>query len=307
MFKFGREQNVFEVGGVKLGGQPGQLPTVLIGSIFYRGDPIVRDEKEGFFDKKKAEDILKREEELSAQTGNPRMIDVVGSWPKAIERYVDFVADSTDSPFLIDGATAEVRIAGAEHVKEVGLTERALYNTISFGIKPEEVEAIKDSGLESAVVLALNPRKPTIEGRMEILKGVGEAKGLLGTAEEAGIRKILVDVCILDVPDLGTAAKSIFMVKSELGLPAGCGAHNAMDMWASRKKLDPVTYLISNSVAQTTPILMGADFALYGPMGRAPQVYPAIALADAYVAYCMRQEFKIGPLTKEHPLFKIFR
>ena len=307
MFKFDREQKIFEIGGVKLGGQPGQLPTVVIGSIFYHGHRIVEDEKEGIFDREGAKALLKRDEELSELTGNPRMIDVVGSWPRAIEKYIDFVADLTDSPFLIDGATAEVRIAGLKHVSEVGLTDRAIYNTISFGVKPEEVDAIRDAGLKSAVVLALNPRNPTIEGRMEILRGTGGAKGLLEIAEEAGIEKTLVDVSVFDAPDPGAAAKAICSVKKELGLPAGCGAHNAMDMWVSRKRLDPMTYTISNAVAQTTPILMGADFALYGPIDRAPQVYPAIALADAYVAYSMRQEFKIGPFTKEHPLFKIFR
>ena len=41
MFTFENEQKVFEIAGVKIGGQPGAFPTVLIGSIFYDKHKIV--------------------------------------------------------------------------------------------------------------------------------------------------------------------------------------------------------------------------------------------------------------------------
>ncbi|RJS86070.1 tetrahydromethanopterin S-methyltransferase subunit H, partial [Candidatus Bathyarchaeota archaeon] len=37
MFKFNKKQKIFEIGKVKIGGQPGELPTVLIGSLFHEG------------------------------------------------------------------------------------------------------------------------------------------------------------------------------------------------------------------------------------------------------------------------------
>ena len=37
MFKFNTKQNVYEIGKVKVGGQPGETPTFLIGSIFWLG------------------------------------------------------------------------------------------------------------------------------------------------------------------------------------------------------------------------------------------------------------------------------
>ena len=307
MFKFEKEQKIFEIAGVKVGGQPGQLPTVMMGSIFFHGDKLVKDDKEGIFDREKAVELLRKEEEISARTGNPRIIDVVGAWPKAIERYIDFIADATKSPFLIDGVSPDARMAGAKHASEVGLKDRAIYNTISFETKQKEIDAIKAAGLSSAIVLAFNPEKLTIEGRMEMLKGTPTKKSLLDIAKEAGIEKMLIDPATLDMPDVGPIAKAIHLFKKEYGFPAGCGAHNAVDVWVGRKKLDPTTHLISNVVANVTPILMGANFALYGPLDRAAEIYHAVGLADAYVAYCMRQEYKIEPLTKEHPLFKIFR
>ena len=45
MIKFGLEQKVFQIDGVSIGGQAGELPTVLVGSIFYEGHKIVDDAK----------------------------------------------------------------------------------------------------------------------------------------------------------------------------------------------------------------------------------------------------------------------
>ena len=125
-------------------------------------------------------------------------------------------------------------------------------------------------------------------------------------AETAGIEKPLVDTTVLDAPDIGPVAKAIYLIKKEFGVPSGCGAHNAVAKWDQRRKLDNSTQLIGNTVADTFPIAMGANFILYGPIRNAPEVYMACALADAYVAYNMRQEFGIKPMTREHPLFKIF-
>ncbi|TAK36950.1 MAG: tetrahydromethanopterin S-methyltransferase subunit H, partial [Chloroflexota bacterium] len=95
MFEFAHEQKVCTVGNVRVGGRPGENPTVLIGSMFFRGHKIVSDPDKGIFDKKKAKDLLDREEELSAQTGNPRIIDVIGDTGEALINYVEWVAANT--------------------------------------------------------------------------------------------------------------------------------------------------------------------------------------------------------------------
>ena len=46
MYKFDKEQEVFDFAGVKMGGQPGEYPTVLAGTIFYGGHNIINDEKD---------------------------------------------------------------------------------------------------------------------------------------------------------------------------------------------------------------------------------------------------------------------
>ncbi|HDI01205.1 MAG TPA: tetrahydromethanopterin S-methyltransferase subunit H, partial [Candidatus Bathyarchaeota archaeon] len=98
-----------EIAGIRLGGPVGKNPTVLIGTIFYHGHKIVRDPNEGVFDVGRAEELIAMQEELSDRTGNPCMVDVLASSPRAMVRFLDFVADRTDRPILIDGTTAKVR------------------------------------------------------------------------------------------------------------------------------------------------------------------------------------------------------
>jgi len=306
MFRFEKAQEIIDVGGVQLGGQPGELPTVMIGSIFFHGDRTVTDPVKGEFDKERALKLLSEEEEQSRRTGNPRMLDINGVEPRALIRFIDFVADNTESPFLIDTITTESKIAAVRHVAEVGLAERCVFNSIGQDTKPEELAAIKEAGIKSAILLLFNKRRPTIEGRLDVLQGTSSTKSLLETAKETGIRNFLVDVSVIDVPDPGPAAKACYLVKEKFGLPTGCGPHNAVQMWRQNGRLDRAEMDSPNAIAHATPILMGANFVLYGPVSYARRIYLPCALADAYVAYCMRQQYGIRPLTKNHPLFRIF-
>jgi tetrahydromethanopterin S-methyltransferase subunit H len=278
----------------------------MVGSIFYLGDRIVNDRREGRFDKREALRVLEVEENASLRTGNPRIIDINGEFGDALVRYIDFVAEETEAPFMIDGVGVEARIVATRHVADVGLVDRAVYNSISSDTKPEEIEVIAQTGLKSGVILLFNKRMPTVEGRLDMLQDTPNEDGLLRMVEAAGIDRPLIDTTVLDAPDIGPVAKAVYLVKRDFGLPAGCGAHNAVDKWNQRRRLDEVTQLVGNSVAHTFPIPMGADFMLYGPMRNAPEMYTACGLADAFVAYNMRQQFRIKPLTREHPLFKIF-
>ncbi len=65
MFRFEKEQKVYDIGGVKIGGQPGEYPMVLVGSIFYEKHRIMTDPDKGDFDKPKADALIKKMEELS--------------------------------------------------------------------------------------------------------------------------------------------------------------------------------------------------------------------------------------------------
>jgi tetrahydromethanopterin S-methyltransferase subunit H len=306
MFRFEKPQEIVEIGGVRLGGQPGELPTVLIGSIFYHGDKTVTDHVQGIFDKERALRLLQEDEEQSLRTGNPRMVDVNGLTPEALVKYIDFVAENTSSPFLVDAVSSEARVAAVRHVSEAGLEDRCVFNSIGADIKEEEQAAIREAGIKSAILLLFNKKRPTVDGRVELIEGPAPRAGILDLAREAGVKNFLIDVSVIDVPDPGPAAKACYIIKEKFGLPTGCGPHNAIQMWRQSGKLARSELELANAVAHVTPIIMGANFLLYGPISYSSRIYLPCALADAYVAYIMRQKYGIKPLTKNHPLFKIF-
>ena len=88
MINFSREQQVLDIEGIKLGGKVGEYPTVLIGSIFHKGDKKVTDERRGVFDKKKVEALIYLQKELSDKSGNPCMLDIAGTHEGALKKYI---------------------------------------------------------------------------------------------------------------------------------------------------------------------------------------------------------------------------
>ena len=298
MFKFKSELTEVEVAGVRIGGPPGKNPTVLAGTIFYHGHKIVRDPEKGVFDEQKAEELINLQEEFSDRTGNPCMVDVMASSPEAMVRYLDFVAEHTEKPMLIDGTTAPVRIAGLEHAAEVGLLDRLIYNSLSPGFSQAEVAKIQETGLKCAILLALNMRDFTTAGRIRAIKE------LLTVAEQHGVEKPLIDTCVMDIPSLGMACKALLQLKDELGLPVGCSPHNAIDTWRGLKtKMGKEARKPCMASATVMAVAVGADFVLYGPIGAARYIFPAVAMVDAAQAFVLREEgIAVG---REHPLFRI--
>jgi tetrahydromethanopterin S-methyltransferase subunit H len=156
LFRFERKQEIFDIGGVKIGGQPGELPTVLIGSIFHEGHKIVKNRSSGVFDKMEAERLINVQEEMSDKTGVPCMLDVVGENSKALIKYIEFIANITDSPLLINGPSAPIRIETANYVREAGLQERVVYNSINYTLNEWEIKAIKETKVKAAIIQAFN-------------------------------------------------------------------------------------------------------------------------------------------------------
>ena len=300
MFKFSVDQVEYDICGLKIGGQPGVNPTVGIPSIFFTGHSIVTDDRKGAFEEKKAEKLINSLDVLKDQTGIPYMLDVVGNYPEALQRYVDWIAEKTQVPFLLDGITASVRIPVAKHCSEVGLEKRAIYNSISPEHTEDEVKALGQLNLEACVLLTFDKRVMSAAGRLDMLE-----KDLLPLARRVGFQKFLVDTMVLDVPSIGTASKACYMVKERLGLPAGCGASNATTQW-EKVRSDRDVYRSAHVAATITSVALGADFVMYGPVGYAPWVTWAIAAVDAFAAYQNRWEYHTRPAAG-HPLTKIFR
>lgn len=302
MFKFKKEQKIFEIGDVKVGGQPGEVPTVLIGSIFYVGHKIVKDEKKGIFDKEKAEDLIKHQESWTDKTTNPAMLEVVGTTSEALINYIDFVADVTDRPFLISSETMSVMMAATQHAHEIGIEERIVYSSIFKGIPREVLDVIKDSGIKAAILLSRSP--------LEEVDAVGRAKALkdvLQLSERAGIKKPLIDTAVPGWEiGIGPASRAIYLIKEESGLPTGMGTGNVSTTftWGKRelnRELRHATWASMNAIEQ----ILGANWLLYGPVEHADYIFPSVAMTDTWILTATA-ELGIEPAVEGvHPLFRL--
>jgi len=301
MFNFSVQQKVFEIGGVKVGGNVGENPTAMIGSVFYKGDKNVKDEKTGAFDREKTEELISKVEELSDRTGLSAMLDVICTNAEATEKYLEFAADATRMPILIDAVSEDAAIKGMECVHKLGIIERAILNSINPKSSETLYQKIKEVGLESAIILTYSTRAIiSSKERVRLLDA------LIPKVEAAGIRKILVDTVVMDIATLGLACKAIRDVKDKFGYPAGCGAHNAIDSWRNlKKKKDKMLTLVCSSIANGLPIAVGADFVLYGPIKTAEYMFPAISLINAAYGQILMEEGK--RLSPSHPRLKIAR
>ena len=313
MFRFDKEQVVLDIAGTKIGGQPGEYPTVLAGTIFYGGHKIIDDEKAGTFDKEKAESLIKTQEEMSDLTGNPHIVHTFGATPEAIVKYLEFVGDATDAPFFIDSTSGEARVAGAKYASEVGLGDRAVYNSLNMSADAEEIAALKDSDLSASIVLGFNPMEPGVDGKISIWEDGGNAldQGLLKTAEDCGIDKPLMDVAITPLGQgAGAALRTSFAVKSKWGYPVGSGIHNVPSAWDwlrgfkkeneyNKKKVWPVCDVGSNLMQ----VAVGGDFVLIGPIENAKMAFSACSMADIFMAEAAK-DLGTEPV-ETHPFFKL--
>jgi tetrahydromethanopterin S-methyltransferase subunit H len=288
----------FEIGGVKIGGIHGQVPTVLIGSMFYNKHYIVKDEVRGEFDRQEAERLIKQQEEFSDKTGNPHMIDVVGATTEALNRHVDFVTGVTKAPILLDGISAGVRMESLDHIRDVGLIDRVVYNSITPDYKQDELDKIQQIGVKSSILLAFNSREFTSQGRIKAIKQI------LPVAQKAGIEKPMIDTVVLDIPSLGMACRAIRELSAEFGLPTGSGAHNAVGTWKGlKKKMGKQAKDPSMAAACAITIAAGANFVLYGPIEFADYMFPTLALVDAVYAQMAIEQGRMPD--RQHPIFKI--
>ena len=300
LMKYRIKQKTLEIGGVKVGGLPGLTPTVLIGSVFYRGDKTVIDRQSGKVDKKDTEKLLQTVIEVSQKTSLPSMLDVVAETPEAMQKHLRFLVDAVDHPLLIDGSSdMKVNLAGLEAARDGGFMGSVILNSLIPEVGEEDYQSLKELGLQNALILShSNAAITSATKRVEI------AESILQRALEAGISNLLFDTGVLDLPTLGLACKAIQGIKQKLGYPAGCGAHNAVSTWKGlkpkfgRKAKAPV--FVGSSLM---PVSLGADFILYGPIKHASIVFPSVAMIDVALSGVYLETRERIP--KPHPRYSI--
>ena len=300
MLKFTNDQKTYNIAGVEIGGQPWERPTVLIGSMFFAGDKIVQDPVKGIFDEEKARQLLKKEEEISKLTGNPRFIDVIGETSEALIAYIKFVASQTSAPIVVDSPSQNVRMEAIKYFSNSELIPRLIYNSIGVEHTQEELSCIKKCGVKNAILLAFSMKAMKPKRKIELLEKI-----LIPAAKSAGVENIFVDTGVMDVASVSWVSLAIRDIKERFGFPTGCAPANALYTWEKMKKLGKLAFHAAASSALSITSLFGADFCFYGPIKHANWVYPAIATIDGLIAYGGRIK-GLRPTTNNHPLYKLF-
>jgi tetrahydromethanopterin S-methyltransferase subunit H len=276
MFVFKKEQQVFDFGGVTIGGHPGENPTVLIGGLFFKGQQIMENTREGIFDKNTAKQWIETGVSMVEKTGHPLIIQAYGRTPVAMEKHLSWLADTFEGPFMFESTNAKARIRAIEYCVESGLTDRVIYNSINLSMKSDEKEVLKDSPINMAVVLGWSPRATTLPDRMETIRDS------LTLASSLGIEKTLVDPATMPVgAGHGLEYRTTMAIKSELGLPTCLGPHNAPSAWRFIRQpgLDDESTKIAALVASTVAAqLFATDSVMYGSMIHTKEVFTAVAL-----------------------------
>lgn len=299
MLSFDKEQKVVQIGNVKLGGQPGENPIVMIGSVFYAKHNALLDEKTGKIDKKLVETELNEFVELIEDTKMQGIIDVVGAYPEALVKECEFVADIVDFPFLVDGLNDSSRIPAMATLREIGLNDRAILNSIDEATTDESLEKMKEINVKNAVLLTFGNKYLYPKQKLNFLKEI-----LIPKAQKANIDNLIIDTAVLDLPSISINFEATQLIKSDLGLPTGFSPANVIYSWDFVKRYGENARCGAIASLMTYCAVAG-DFILFGPLKFAKCVVPAVALICGVNSYYRKRVLK-KEISEWNPLKVIF-
>ena len=300
------EEKLCEIGGVRFGGKPGQYPTVIVPSIFQKGDRVFEGVKRGEgFNERKAEELLKSTEKLSEETGVPCMVDIVANTGEEFKRYIDFVTGVSRMPFCIDAWIMKPKLEGARYCADKGLLDRMFYNSLTVWEKDLEAEIteIAKMGVRHVLLVAFDPEDPMPAGR---LKGTQK---ILDVMEKAGARfdSIIVDTSAMNAPAVAMCSAANRMIKEKWGFPCASAPSNGSYMWkAAREMWGFKGWAAADAAIEALAATRYHDMIFSGPMAGSSRIFPAVALAAAFEATLVFAESGRVPALESHPLNKLF-
>ncbi len=297
MFRFQKEQRTFTLSGIKIGGQPGENPPLMISSMFHNKDRIVRDRK-GDFDRQRATEIIKKQEELSEATGVPGMVAMVANSPEEAKIYIDFFIETTSMPFGIDMWVAEQRAKATEYVAKLGVQDKFLYNSITPWDKDikGQIRRLKDLGIRHVVIQAFDDQDQSPAGRVKSLESI------LAQGADS-FETIIVDTSVMNLPSTSFSLAANRLIKEKHGLPCGGAYSNGTHMWKEIKTtwgLDG--FKAMDAVVQGMSSALWSDFNFCGPAVTAPRVFPAVASAHILLSTLVYDE---NGIIYDNPLLPI--
>jgi tetrahydromethanopterin S-methyltransferase subunit H len=290
---------------VKFGGQPGEYPTVVCSSIFQKGDKVFEGKRKEGFDQKRAEELLKTQDRLAQETGIPGMADIVANTGQEFETYIDFVTSVSDFPFCIDAWVMKPKLAGAAYCAQKGLLDRMFYNSLTIWEKDLETEIreISQIGVKHVLLVAFDQEDQMPSGR------ISGTQKILDAIEKAGaeFESIFVDTSVMNGPATAFCGIANRMIKEKWGFPGASAPSNGSYMWQKARELWGFKgWAAADAGLEALAAFMYHDMIFSGPMAGATRIFPAVAMADAFLSTAAFAETKKLPRDPDHPLYKLF-
>lgn len=276
----------YVIDGVPFGGAQGENPPVLIGSIFYSGHHLITDPERGEFDQEKAKRYLQEYMNYSKKYKIPCALDVVAETPAAMIKFLDFTLKQFNGPIILDGIY-EARIAGIQHVKDLGVADRIIYDSI-WKNDDDELKAVKDAGIKTAILFSYDIGDSSPLRRYSVMtEGTSKYPSLVKQAERAGITQMLIDNVITHFETIGDVIESNIMFKNVFGVPVGCGPANISYYLAKYDKEMTSKEIRDSSLIAV--LCLFSDFLLFGPIERAKS-----AFMGAYIGIGIKNSLKFN-------------
>ncbi|MGC8659800.1 MAG: tetrahydromethanopterin S-methyltransferase subunit H family protein [Desulfomonilaceae bacterium] len=305
MFNFKTEQKVCEVGGVKFGGQPGDYPTVIVPSIFQKGDKVFEGKRKEGFDRQRATELIKMCDKLCVETGIPYMADIVGTKGEEFKAYVDFYTEITCMPFCVDAWVMKPKLEAAAYCAEKGLLDRMFYNSLTVWEKDleTEIKEIAAIGVKHVLLVAFDPADQMPTGR------IGGTQKLLDAIEKVGAKfeSIFVDTSVMNAPATALCSLSNRLIKEKWGFPCASAPSNGSYMWkAAREMWGQKGWAGADASLEALASCFYHDMIFSGPMAGSDRIFPAVAMANSFLATMVFGQNKKLPELATHPIRKLF-
>ncbi len=303
MFRFTTPQKTCRIGNVEFGGQPGERPPLLVANMFQHGDKLLKSRRNLEFDRETMTARIRELEQMVAETGVPALVGLVAPTLQEMQAYTEFYLSVTDLPFGIDTWTEQARIKAAQHVAELGVQDRFLYNSITAWDKniPEQVAQLKDLGIKHVVIQAFDMEDKHATGRAKSLRA------LLTDVEKGEFDSIIVDTTVMNLPTTSISLVANRLIKEQFGLPVGLAPANASYMWKDAlKKFGKYFFRGADASLHAIAAILWSDWIIYGPMSGTARIFAAVATASTLLATLASEEGARLPTDEKHPLNRLF-
>ncbi|WP_440059154.1 tetrahydromethanopterin S-methyltransferase subunit H [Thermogladius sp. 4427co] len=272
----------YYIGTNCIGGQLGECPTWLVGSIFYLGDKLLTTSG---IDKNSAREKIEEAKKICETYGLVFAIDLIIPSPELLDEIITF-AGELDVPLFIDSPDSDIRAKAYLKTKDYGLNRIAIANGLYVDSGENELNALAESGIENVVLMAFDPKDPY--SSIEPSNRVMILRKLLDTASRAKAKNILVDTVVLDPSSIYLSGEAIYQIRRDFKLPAGSAPANALgNVSKDRFSIEEMIGIHGGAAAFLR--MVGADFIMYGPVSRVKYVAPVVAMIDSMLGYGLRR------------------